>query len=193
MNLVVCSCRVVFFVRVCFLVYFLFFPYFSLIIFPYLFFSFSRFASASLLGFKFTTICPSTCTATYTSQACGRFPSRKMRNATRGYLDQCCFRCSVFFPLLLLFPSFSFLFSFFFRSNWMCRSEDNNALKFSDGSFVYNVRSKHWKLENSSFSFSILNRWLVKHFCSAGFNIFYVSLVAFETGIFCFFSFLSFV
>lgn len=96
---------------------FSFFPYFSLIIFPYLFFSFSRFASASLLGFKFTTICPSTCTATYTSQACGRFSSRKMRNATRGYLDQCCFRCSVFFPLLLLFPSFSFLFSFFFRSN----------------------------------------------------------------------------
>lgn len=184
-----CSCRVVFFVSVCFLVYFLFPP-----IFPWLYFFILSFLSVVLLlhlySGKFTTICPNTCTATYTSQARGRFSSRKMRNATRGYLDQCCFRCSVFFPF---FYSLPFPFFFFFRSNWMCRFEDNNALKFSDGSFVYNVRSKHWKLENSFFSFSILNRWLVDHFCSAGFNIFYVSLVAFESGIFCFFSFFSFV
>lgn len=181
--------------------YFLFVFVFSFIFFPLFFpdfISLSFFVLSVVLllhlySGKFTTICPNTCTATYTSQACGRFSSRKMRNATRGYLDQCCFRCSVFYPLLLLFPSFSFFFLFFFRSNWMCRSEDNNALKFSDGSFVYNVRSKHWKLENSFFSFSILNRWLVNHFCSAGFNIFYVSLVAFETGIFCIFSFFSFV
>lgn len=96
---------------------FSFFPYFSLIVFLYLFFVLSVVLLLHLYSAKFTTICPNACTATYTSQPCGRFSSRKMRNATRGYLDQCCFRCSVFYPLLLLFPSFSFFFLFFFRSN----------------------------------------------------------------------------
>lgn len=187
-----CSCRVVFFVRVCFLVYF-FSPYFSLIVFLYPFsffqsFCFCIFTRASSQLFVQTLAPRRTRRRRAEGFLRGRWETRREDTWINAALGVLCFIPCFFYSL----PS-PFFFLFFFRSNWMCRSEDNNALKFSDGSFVYNVRSKHWKLENSFFSFSILNRWLVNHFCSAGFNIFYVSLVAFETGIFCIFSFFSFV